>query len=82
MQINKISTPNYNSNFKAVNMKYFKDAYPDETQRYRILKLFPKDFQKGYKLYINGKLIPDFPGDESGWYILDPKSTIKFNINE
>ena len=64
------------------NMKYFRDAYPDETQRYRILKLFPKDFQKGYKLYIGGKLKPDFPGDESGWYVLDPKSTVKFNINE
>ena len=64
------------------NMKYFKDAYPDETQRYRIIKLFPKDFQKGYRLYINGKLMPDFPGDESGWYVLDPQSTVKFNIND
>ena len=65
-----------------LNMKYFKDAYPDETQRYRILKLLPKDIQKGYRLFINGKLKPDFPGDESGWYVLDVKSTIKFNINE
>lgn len=64
------------------NMRYFKDAYPDDTQRYRIIKLFPKDFQKGYRLYINGKLKPDFPGDDSGWYVLDVKSTIKFNINE
>ena len=63
-------------------MRYFKDAYPDDTQRYRIIKLFPKDFQKGYRLYINGKLKPDFPGDDSGWYVLDVKSTIKFNINE
>lgn len=65
-----------------LNMKYFKDAYPDETQRYRILKLLPKDIQKGYRLFINGKLKPEFPGDESGWYVLDTKSTIKFNINE
>ena len=64
------------------NMRYFRDAYPDDTQRYRILKLFPKDFQKGYKLYISGKLKPEYPGDESGWYVLDTKSTIKFNINE
>ena len=63
------------------NMRYFKDAYPDDTQRYRIIKLFPKDFQKGYRLYINGKLKPDFPGDDSGWYVLDVKSTVKFNIN-
>ena len=26
MQINKISTPSYSSNFKAVNMKYFKEG--------------------------------------------------------
>ena len=26
MQINKISTPNYNNNFKAINMKYFKEG--------------------------------------------------------
>ena len=43
--------------------------------------MFPRDFQKGYAAYINGKLIPDFPGDASGWYLLDPECTIKFNIN-
>ena len=31
--------------------------------------------------YLNGQLIPDFPGDTSGWYLLDPENTIKFNIN-
>lgn len=64
------------------NMKYFKDAYPDEKQRERILNLLPKDLKRGYNLYKNGKLKPDFPGDQSGWYLLDPKCTIKFNINE
>jgi len=27
-------------------------------------------------------LIPTFPGDSPGWYLLDPKSTIKFNMND
>lgn len=63
-------------------MKYFDDMFRDETQRSRVLNLFPDDFKKGYKLYRQGKLIPTFPGDESGWYLLDPKRTIKFNINE
>ena len=33
-------------------------------------------------MYRQGKLIPAFPGDTYGWYLLDPKYTIKFNINE
>ena len=28
-------------------MKYFKDAYPDEKQRERILNLLPKDLKRG-----------------------------------
>jgi len=63
-------------------MRYFDDTFQDDTQRSRILNLFPKDFKKGYRLYKQGKLKPTFPGDEVGWYVLDPKSTIKFNINE
>ena len=82
--------PNYcRSRFKVnnrpaieFNMRYFEDRFPDDTQRSRILNLFPKDFQKGYRLYKQGKLVPAFPGDQSGWYLLDPKYTIKFNINE
>lgn len=63
-------------------MKYFDDYFRDDTQRSRILNLFPDDFKKGYRLYKKGKLVPAFPGDEQGWYLLEPKSTIKFNINE
>jgi len=33
-------------------------------------------------LFKQGKLKPTFPGDQDGWYLLDPKRTIKFNINE
>ena len=63
------------------NMKFFDDYYRDRDQRLRVLKMFPRDFQKGYAAYVNGQLIPDFPGDTSGWYLLDPENTIKFNIN-
>lgn len=48
----------------------------------RVLKLFPEEFQKGYILYKQGKLVPDFQGDTNGWYLLDVENTIKFNINE
>ena len=63
------------------NMKFFDDYFRDTTQRMRVLNLFPKEFKKGYVLYKEGKLKPDFAGDTSGWYLLDPKSSIKFNLN-
>lgn len=63
------------------NMKYFDDAFSDKEQRERILGLFPPEFKKGYNLYKAGKLVPDFQGDQKGWYLLDPKYAIKFNIN-
>ena len=63
------------------NMKFFDDMFRDTTQRMKILNLFPKEFKKGYILYKEGKLMPDFPGDISGWYLLDTTSIIKFNLN-
>ena len=63
------------------NMKYFDDIFTNAEQRARILKIFPSEFEKGYKLYKQGKLKPDFPGDESGWYLLEIGSVIKFNLN-
>lgn len=63
------------------NMKYFDDCFKDANQRMRILNLFPKEFKKGYILYKEGKLLPDFQGDTSGWYLLDIEKTIKFNMN-
>ncbi len=63
------------------NMKFFDDMFRDTFQKMKMLNLFPKEFKKGYILYKEGKLKPDFPGDVSGWYLLDVNSTIKFNLN-
>lgn len=63
------------------NMRYFDDYFKNNIQRDKMLKVFPDEFRKGYNLYKNNKLIPDFPGDTSGWYMLDVDLTIKFNIN-
>ena len=73
----------YHGNKPAVefNMKYFDDAFRDTTQRLKVLKLFPDEFSKGYMLYKQGKLPPEFMGDTSGWYLLDPKMTEKFTAN-
>ena len=64
------------------NMKYFDVAFTNSELRNKILKIFPKEFEHGYRLYKQGKLSPDFPGDDSGWYLLDPGSVIKFCLNE
>ena len=63
------------------NMKYFVDYYRDEEYRKRVLKLFPEDIQKGYRLYEKGKLKGDFSGDTAGWYLLNPDYAVKFNLN-
>ena len=63
-------------------MRFFDIAFPDVNYRMRVLKLFPKEFQKGYVLYKQHKLLPDFAGDTFGyWYLLDPDRTIKFSFN-
>ena len=63
------------------NMKFFDDSFKDTNQKIRMLNLFPKDFKKGYIMYKEGKLPPQFAGDVSGWYLLDTNSVVKFNIN-
>ena len=63
------------------NMKYFDECFRDTAQRMKVLKLFPKEFSKGYMLYKQGKLPPEFIGDQNGWYLLDPMMTVKFNAN-
>ena len=63
-------------------MRFFDVYYKDTEQRIKILNLYPKDFKKGYLLYKKGKLPKAFPGDSGSWYLLDYRSTIKFNLND
>lgn len=63
------------------NMKFFDQCFRDTTQKMKVLKLFPNEFSKGYMLYKQGKLPPEFPGDSGGWYLLDPNQTVKFTAN-
>ena len=62
------------------NMKFFDDAYKNQEVRLRMINAFPPEFKKGYALFKEGKLSPDYPGDSAGWYLLDIESTVKFNI--
>lgn len=63
------------------NMAYFDEKFPDLEYRMRVLKMFPEEFLKGYNLFKQGKLKQDFRGDSGGWYLLDPESAFKFNLN-
>ena len=62
------------------NMAFFDEKFKDLNYRMRVLKMFPKDFQKGYVLYKEGKLQPDFQGDIGTWYVLDPGAAVKFSL--
>lgn len=64
------------------NMRFFDEEFRDTSQRMKILNLFPQEFKKGYVLYKEGKLKPDFQGDTAGWYLLDIDNCIKFNLND
>ena len=64
------------------NMKFFDDEYKDVDYRLRVLKMFPKEFQKGYLAFKEGKLPAEVPGDTAGWYLLDPENTVKFSLND
>ena len=64
------------------NMKFFDIFYKDTVQRNKVLNLFPKQFKQGYIAYKKGKLPPAFRGDTEGWWLLDPRSVIKFNLND
>ena len=63
------------------NMKFFDEQFRDTSQRMKILQLFPREFSKGYVLYKQGKLPPEFMGDTNGWYLLDSNMTVKFTAN-
>ena len=63
------------------NMKFFDECFRNTEVKMKVLKTFPDEFAKGYMLYKQGKLPPEFQGDTSGWYLLDPKQTVKFTVN-
>ena len=63
------------------NIKFFDDNFKDTEYRTKVLKMFPKEFQKAYIAYKKGTLPRDFTGDTAGWFLLDPEKAVKFNMN-
>ena len=72
------------------NMAFFDECFRDVNYRMKILKLFPEEFRKGYMLYKQGKLTPQYIGGDTviidkqqrthGWYPLEPGCTVKFSF--
>lgn len=63
------------------NIRYFDDNFADAGYRIKVLKLFPKEFQRAYVAYKEGTLVRDFVGDEDGWFLPDVEKTVKFNLS-
>lgn len=61
------------------NMKFFDETFRDTEYRIKMIKAFPKEFQKGYILFKEGQLPAECAGDGAGWYALDPKYSVMFN---
>lgn len=63
-----------------LNMAFFDVVFPIPQQRIQILKTFPKEIQKAYIAYKEGRLPGDYPGDKNGWYMLDASVGVKINF--
>lgn len=57
-------------------MRFFDENFRDVNYRMKILRMFPKEFQKGYILYKQGKLEPD-----TEYYPLGRRDTHLVNTN-
>lgn len=60
------------------NLRYFDTAFPTYEYRQKILKMFPPEFLKAYKLYKANKLKDDPYNINDGWYPLSVGSAIRF----
>lgn len=64
-----------------LDMSFFDSCFSNIQYRLKVLQMFPKEVQKGYILFKQGKLIGDYPGDKKGWFALDPETCVKFSLN-
>ena len=65
-----------------LNLQFFDAYFTNPQHRLQVLQLFPKDVQKAYIAYKQGKLKGDYPGDKTCWYMLDPKFAVKICLND
>lgn len=64
-----------------LDLRYFDSQFKDAQTRAAIISMFPKDVGKAYLQLKAGTLPPVLPGEDPGWYVLDPECAFKFNVN-
>ena len=64
-----------------LNLQFFDTYFPDINYKVKVLKTFPKEVQKAYIAFKEGKLIPDKASDGKCWCLLDPELTVYFNFS-
>lgn len=65
-----------------LNLRFFDVYFTDPNYKIQILKMFPKEIQKAYILYKEGKLKGDYPGSKTCWIALEPGSAVKISLND
>lgn len=64
------------------NVQYFKKVTSNEKDRERLLNLFPKEIQIGYRKLEANDLPAEEQGDQPGWILLDVNKAFRFNFND
>ena len=65
-----------------LNLQFFDSYFVNPQQRMQVLKMFPEDVQKAYRLYKQNKLTGDYPGSTTVWYPLEPGIGVKISLND
>lgn len=65
-----------------LNLQFFDKSFKDLQYRLKVLKTFPKDVQKAYIAYKEGKLKGDTPKEKTCWFMLEPGTAFKLCLND
>lgn len=65
-----------------LNLQFFDAYFTNPQHKIQVLQMFPKEVQKAYIAYKQGKLKGDYPGDKTCWFMLDPKFAVKICLND
>lgn len=63
------------------NLKYFDEQFRDEALKEQVLKSFPSEFEKNYRLYQAGLIKAD-ASDRGVWFVCDTDFAMKFSLND
>ena len=65
-----------------LNLRFFDSCFSNVQYRLAVLKTFPKEVQKAYIAYKEGKLKGDTKDETTCWFILEPGTAFKICLND